>query len=122
MEEGGSAKLTLLRVVFEDAPVFFMMSSRGCASSSSPSWCNGARIIRIDVARQDDRANGAWVTGVPMVGVPQWTDQPMNAEYVEAMSAPDGLVRRGEVARGIEEVMDDDRSAEYRSLKTLSRS
>ena len=37
-------------------------------------------------------------------------------------AAPDGLVRRGEVARGIEEVMDDDRSAEYRSLKTLSRS
>jgi len=37
-------------------------------------------------------------------------------------AAPEGLVRRGEVARGIEEVMDDDRSAEYRSLKTLSRS
>ncbi|CAD6218510.1 unnamed protein product [Miscanthus lutarioriparius] len=66
----------------------------------------------------------ALVAGVPMVAVPQWTDQPMNAWYVEAVwrvgvraraAAPDGLVRRGEVVRGIEEVMDGERSAEYRS-------
>ncbi|OEL22032.1 UDP-glycosyltransferase 74E2 [Dichanthelium oligosanthes] len=66
----------------------------------------------------------ALVTGVPMVAVPQWTDQPMNAEYVEAVwrvgvrvrpAAADGLVRRGEVARGIGEVMDGERSGEFRS-------
>jgi pathogen-inducible salicylic acid glucosyltransferase len=65
----------------------------------------------------------ALVAGVPMVAVPQWTDQPMNARYVEAVwrvgvraraAAPDGLVRRGEVVRGIQEVMDGERSAEYR--------
>ncbi|WVZ65575.1 hypothetical protein U9M48_014916 [Paspalum notatum var. saurae] len=66
----------------------------------------------------------ALATGVPMVGVPQWTDQPMNAEYVDAVwrvgvrvrpAAADGLVRRGEVVRGIDEVMDGERSGEYRS-------
>jgi pathogen-inducible salicylic acid glucosyltransferase len=66
----------------------------------------------------------ALVTGVPMVAVPQWTDQPMNAEYVEAVwrvgvrvrpAAEDGFVRRGEVVGGIREVMDGERSSEYRS-------
>lgn len=66
----------------------------------------------------------ALVTGVPMVAVPQWTDQPMNAEYVDAVwrvgvrvrpAAEDGLVRREEVARAIAEVMDGDRSQEFRS-------
>jgi pathogen-inducible salicylic acid glucosyltransferase len=65
----------------------------------------------------------ALVAGVPMVAVPQWTDQPMNAWYVEAAwragvrvrpAAADGLVRRGEVAGAIEEVMDGERSGEYR--------
>ena len=61
--------------------------------------------------------------GVPMVAAPQWTDQPMNARYVEAAwrvgmrvrpAAADGLVRRGEVAGGIEEVTGGERSSEYR--------
>ncbi|KAG2644630.1 hypothetical protein PVAP13_2KG375585 [Panicum virgatum] len=65
----------------------------------------------------------ALVAGVPMVTVPQWTDQPMNARYVEAAwrvgvrvrpAAADGLVRRGEVAGGIQEVMGGERSGEYR--------
>ncbi|PAN13386.1 hypothetical protein PAHAL_2G333000 [Panicum hallii] len=65
----------------------------------------------------------ALVAGVPMVAVPQWTDQPMNARYVEAAwrvgvrvrpAAADGLVRRAEVAGGIEEVMAGERSGEYR--------
>lgn len=68
----------------------------------------------------------ALVTGVPMVAVPQWTDQPMNARYVEAVwrvgvrarpAPPDdslGLVRRGEVVMRVEEVMDGDKSAEFR--------
>ncbi|KAL5201811.1 hypothetical protein ABZP36_036165 [Zizania latifolia] len=66
----------------------------------------------------------ALVTGVPMVALPQWTDQPMNAQYVEAVwrvgvrvrpAAADGLARREEVERGIEEVMVGERSGEYRS-------
>uniref|UniRef100_A0A0E0M3G5 Glycosyltransferase n=1 Tax=Oryza punctata TaxID=4537 RepID=A0A0E0M3G5_ORYPU len=65
----------------------------------------------------------ALVTGVPMVALPQWTDQPMNAKYVEAVweagvrvrpAAADGLATREEVARGIEEVMCGERSSEYR--------
>ncbi|XP_062194176.1 UDP-glucosyltransferase UGT13248-like [Phragmites australis] len=65
----------------------------------------------------------ALVTGVPMVAVPQWTDQPMNAKYVEAVwragvrvrpAAEDGLVRSGEVVRGIHEVMDGEKSDWYR--------
>ncbi|XP_047051866.1 UDP-glucosyltransferase UGT13248-like [Lolium rigidum] len=65
----------------------------------------------------------ALVAGVPMVALPQWTDQPMNAKYVEAVwkagvrvrpAAEDGLARREEVASGIKEVMDGERSEEYR--------
>ncbi|KAF2917081.1 hypothetical protein DAI22_09g166500 [Oryza sativa Japonica Group] len=65
----------------------------------------------------------ALVAGVPMVALPQWTDQPMNAEYVEAVwgagvrvrpAAAGGLAARAEVARGIEEVMRGERSGEYR--------
>jgi pathogen-inducible salicylic acid glucosyltransferase len=65
----------------------------------------------------------ALVAGVPMVALPQWTDQPMNAKYVEAVwkagvrvrpAAEDGLARREEVASGIKEVMDGKRSEEYR--------
>ncbi|CAN6211287.1 unnamed protein product [Urochloa humidicola] len=65
----------------------------------------------------------ALVAGVPMVAVPQWTDQPMNAGYVEAVwrvgvrvrpASADGLVRRGEVAGAIGEVMGGGRSGEFR--------
>ncbi|KAL6845966.1 hypothetical protein ACP4OV_023414 [Aristida adscensionis] len=65
----------------------------------------------------------ALVAGVPMAALPQWTDQPMNAEYVEAVwrvgvrvrpAAADGLARREEVARAIAEVMAGERSGEYR--------
>ncbi|CAN6175016.1 unnamed protein product [Urochloa humidicola] len=65
----------------------------------------------------------ALVAGVPMVAVPQWTDQPTNAAYVEAVwrvgvrvrpAAADGLVRAGEVAGAIEEVMAGERSGEFR--------
>ncbi|XP_040383441.1 UDP-glucosyltransferase UGT13248-like [Oryza brachyantha] len=65
----------------------------------------------------------ALVAGVPMVALPQWTDQPMNAKYVESVwragvrvrpAAAEGLARREEVAGGIEEVMRGERSGEYR--------
>jgi pathogen-inducible salicylic acid glucosyltransferase len=65
----------------------------------------------------------ALVTGVPMVALPQWTDQPMNAKYVEAVwkvgvrvrpKAEDGLAWREEVTSGIKKVMAGERSGEYR--------
>ncbi|XP_047051965.1 UDP-glucosyltransferase UGT13248-like [Lolium rigidum] len=65
----------------------------------------------------------ALVTGVPMVALPQWTDQPMNAKYVEAVwkvgvrvrpKAEDGLAWREEVTSGIQKVMAGERSGEYR--------
>ncbi|KAJ4775667.1 Glycosyltransferase [Rhynchospora pubera] len=60
--------------------------------------------------------------GVPMVAFPQWTDQPMNASYVESVweigvrtrQDGDGLVRREEVERCVKEVMQGGRSEEYR--------
>ncbi|KAJ4783156.1 Glycosyltransferase [Rhynchospora pubera] len=60
--------------------------------------------------------------GVPMVAFPQWTDQPMNASYVESVweigvrtrQDGDGLVRREEVERCVKEVMQGGSSEEYR--------
>ncbi|CAN0841570.1 UDP-glycosyltransferase 74E2 [Linum grandiflorum] len=53
--------------------------------------------------------------GVPMVGMPQWSDQTTNAKYLEevwgvalrAEMGGDGVVSRGEVERCVKEVMDD---------------
>ncbi|KAJ3681406.1 hypothetical protein LUZ60_015895 [Juncus effusus] len=65
----------------------------------------------------------ALVLGMPIVGMPQWTDQPMNAKYVEDVwkvgkrVKPDqtGLVKREEIVRCINEVMEGERSEEYRN-------
>lgn len=59
--------------------------------------------------------------GVPMVAVPQWSDQPVNAKYIEDVWGvgvrvrpdKDGVVRKEEVERCLREVMDGDRSMEY---------
>ncbi|KAJ4973918.1 hypothetical protein NE237_007092 [Protea cynaroides] len=55
--------------------------------------------------------------GVPMVGVPQWSDQPTNAKFVEdvwgvgvrAKCDDKGIVRREELKRCIKEVMERER-------------
>ncbi|XP_072973925.1 UDP-glycosyltransferase 79-like [Typha angustifolia] len=64
--------------------------------------------------------------GVPMVAMPGWTDQPTNAKYVEGVwgvgvrvkaecgGGGEGLVRREEVERCVREVMEGERSGEYR--------
>ncbi|KAF8701128.1 hypothetical protein HU200_033789 [Digitaria exilis] len=60
--------------------------------------------------------------GVPMVAMPQWSDQTMNAKYIEDMwrvgvrVCPDenGVVRKEEVERCVREVMVGEKSAEYR--------
>ncbi|KAJ3691608.1 hypothetical protein LUZ61_020772 [Rhynchospora tenuis] len=60
--------------------------------------------------------------GVPIVAFPQWTDQPMNASYVESVwevgvrtrQDSEGLVRSEEVERCVKELMKGVRSEEYR--------
>ncbi|KAL6978908.1 N-hydroxythioamide S-beta-glucosyltransferase [Sarracenia purpurea var. burkii] len=60
--------------------------------------------------------------GVPMVAMPQWTDQTTNAKWVvdvwgmgvRARSDDDGVVRREEVERYIREVMEGERVDEIR--------
>ncbi|KAI9111228.1 hypothetical protein K1719_017839 [Acacia pycnantha] len=70
--------------------------------------------------------------GVPMVAVPQWTDQPTDAKYikdvwkigVKAEADEKGLVRRETVKKCIEEVMHGERGKEMKmnalKLKTLA--
>ncbi|ERN20293.1 UDP-glycosyltransferase 74E2 [Amborella trichopoda] len=60
--------------------------------------------------------------GVPMVAVPQWTDQPTDAKFVSdvwqvgirAKADDRGIVCRDEVAKCLRDVLDDDRAAQIR--------
>lgn len=60
--------------------------------------------------------------GVPMVGVPQWSDQPMNAKMVgdvwrvgvRAKKNAEGIVSREEAERSIREVTDSRKSEEIK--------
>ncbi|RYR17673.1 hypothetical protein Ahy_B03g062369 [Arachis hypogaea] len=61
--------------------------------------------------------------GVPMVAMPQWTDQPMNAKFVEdvwkvgvrvKVDGDNGVVRREEIERCIRKVMGNDVGKELR--------
>ncbi|KAG2649945.1 hypothetical protein PVAP13_1NG143100 [Panicum virgatum] len=64
--------------------------------------------------------------GVPMVAMPQWSDQTMNAKYTEDVwrvgvrVRPDerGVVRKKKVERCVREVMEGGRSMEYRQNAT----
>lgn len=58
-------------------------------------------------------------TGVPMVAMPQWADQPTTAKYVESawkigLRMRKGSITREEVERCIREVMDGEKKHEYR--------
>jgi pathogen-inducible salicylic acid glucosyltransferase len=65
-------------------------------------------------------------TGVPMVAVPPWSDQTTNAKYVEDLwrvgvrvqSDKEGVVRKEEIERCVREVMEGERSMEYRQNAT----
>ncbi|KAL6656339.1 hypothetical protein ACP70R_007165 [Stipagrostis hirtigluma subsp. patula] len=65
--------------------------------------------------------------GVPMVAMPQWSDQPMNAKYIEDVwrvgvrvrPDEDGVVRKEEVERCVREVMEGERSMEYQQNAAL---
>ncbi|TVU07284.1 hypothetical protein EJB05_47333, partial [Eragrostis curvula] len=61
----------------------------------------------------------AIVTGVPMVAMPQWADQPTTAKYVESawgigLRMQKGLVTSEEVERCIREVVEGERKEEYK--------
>ncbi|XP_065875350.1 UDP-glycosyltransferase 74G1-like [Euphorbia lathyris] len=89
-------------------------------------WCPQLEVLT-------DKAIGCFVThcgfnsvlealslGVPIVGMPQWTDQPTNAKYVEdvwrigirALPDKDGIVRRQVVEACIREVMEKEKGRE----------
>ncbi|VVA90108.1 unnamed protein product [Arabis nemorensis] len=61
--------------------------------------------------------------GVPMIGMPHWTDQPTNAKFVEDVwkvgvrvrtEGDDGIVRREEIVRCVKEVMEGVKGKEIR--------
>ncbi|CAL5082387.1 unnamed protein product [Urochloa decumbens] len=64
--------------------------------------------------------------GVPMVAMPHWSDQTMNAKYiadvwrvgVRVCPNERGVVRKEEVERCVREVMEGERSTEYRQNAT----
>nr|ACR10263.1 UDP-glucosyl transferase 74c1 [Brassica rapa subsp. pekinensis] len=71
--------------------------------------------------------------GVPLVGMPQWTDQPTNAKFIEDVwkigvrvkADEEGFVSKEEIARCVVEVMDGEKGKEMRKnvekLKVLAR-
>ena len=64
----------------------------------------------------------AIATGVPMIGYPQWTDQPTNAKLIadvlkvgtRLMPESNGVVTTNEVERCIKEIMAGPRSEEFK--------
>ncbi|CAL1375485.1 unnamed protein product [Linum trigynum] len=92
------------------------------------SWCSQLEVLA-------SGAVGCFVThcgwnstleglslGVPMVAMPQWTDQPTNAKFtrdvwgmgVRAEDGENGLVMREEVERCVKEVMEGEKGVEIR--------
>ncbi|KAL1210196.1 UDP-glycosyltransferase 74C1 [Cardamine amara subsp. amara] len=71
--------------------------------------------------------------GVPLVGMPQWTDQPTNAKFIEDVwkigvrvkTDGEGFTSKEEIARRVVEVMEGERVKEMRKnverLKVLAR-
>lgn len=91
-------------------------------------WCNQLEILA-------HQAIGCFVThcgwnstleglslGVPMIGVPKWTDQLPDAKYIDeiwkvgvrAKEDEEGIVRRGELVKCLKEVMEGKRSKEIK--------
>ncbi|KAJ4748224.1 Glycosyltransferase [Rhynchospora pubera] len=69
--------------------------------------------------------------GVPVVAMPQWTDQPTNAKYIEAVwklglrvkAGEEGLVSAQEIERCVKEVLEGERCHEFQSnARKLSKS
>lgn len=92
------------------------------------SWCNQLEVLV-------HQSVGCYVThcgwnstleglslGVPMVGVPQWSDQPSNAKFIEDLwkvgvrvkKNEEGILTGEELNKCIEEVMDGEKSEEIK--------
>ncbi|XP_050364372.1 mogroside IE synthase-like [Argentina anserina] len=92
------------------------------------SWCSQLEVLAHE-------AVGCFIThcgwnstleslslGVPLVGIPQWTDQSTNAKYIrdvwkigiKAQPDEEGIVRRAEVEHCISEIMEGHRGKELR--------
>ncbi|XP_031277557.1 flavonol 7-O-beta-glucosyltransferase UGT74F1-like [Pistacia vera] len=107
-------------------PVDFVKSvgDTGCVLT----WCNQLEVLA-------HPAVGCFVThcgwnstleglslGVPMVAVPHWSDQPTNTKFVEDVwkvgvrvkKDEQGIVKGEELKRCIEEIMDGERSEEFK--------
>nr|AVW82180.1 putative UDP-glucosyltransferase UGT74F5 [Barbarea vulgaris subsp. arcuata] len=68
--------------------------------------------------------------GVPMVAMPQWTDQPMNAKYIQDVwkagvrvktDKESGIAKREEIEFSIKEVMEGEKSIELKKNATKWR-
>ncbi|KAI6685868.1 hypothetical protein NL676_031781 [Syzygium grande] len=91
-------------------------------------WCNQLEVLT-------NQATGCFMThcgwnstleglsiGIPMIGIPRWADQFTNAKYVEeiwevgvrAKEDEEGVVRREEVIKSLNEVMRGERSNEIK--------
>ncbi|KAF5195184.1 Udp-glycosyltransferase 74f2 [Thalictrum thalictroides] len=65
--------------------------------------------------------------GVPMIGIPQWTDQPTNAKFVQdiwevglkASVNEKGMVTREELERCIRQILEGDRGIEIKKKATM---
>ncbi|KAL4631960.1 hypothetical protein ACB092_04G017300 [Castanea dentata] len=76
-------------------------------------WCSQLEVL-------SNKAIGIEL-GVPMVGVPQWTDQTTNAKYVQdvwkvgvrAKVCENGIVEREEIEFCIKEVMEGERGKDF---------
>lgn len=91
-------------------------------------WCNQLEVLANEAVGSFFTHCGwnstleALALGVPMIGMPQWTDQPTNAKLIQDLwkvglrvkADKEGIVTREEIADRIREVMVGERSEEVR--------
>nr|AFJ52950.1 UDP-glycosyltransferase 1 [Linum usitatissimum] len=130
LEESGVEFLWVVRdSELSKIPKRFRESLTSSTKGLIVSWCNQLEMLA-------HRATGCFVThcgwnstleglslGVPMVAMPQWTDQVTNAKYIEdvwrvgvrAKEDRNGIAGREEIAKCLKEVMlEGDRSKEIK--------
>ena len=88
--EAGSAKLTLLRVVFEDRQLFFMVPSRGRAPSlpSSPSpWSRVVAVFMVRVAAPSLDLTGEDEQSMCAARFQEWGGRRVNVKAARGLQA-----------------------------------
>ncbi|KAL2939234.1 UDP-glycosyltransferase 74F2 [Bienertia sinuspersici] len=130
----------------ESYPAYLAMKLSQFSNLDLADWvfCNSFEDLEVEVLAHE--AIGCFVThcgwnstlegislGVPMVGVPQWSDQLPDAKFIEeiwgvgvwAKEDDDGVVRRENLGECLKEVMEGKRSKEIREsalkLRELSK-